>query len=155
MNHDHTIWSQLNYGTASILEIIWTVVGIVGLLTVAWLLHEAFLDRAAVGRSMDFRGRTAEKIIAEQNVRRLLQKVACFAVFVGIGIAAILTPPPVAPTAQPGPSLYAVALSSGLVLVEVLLTLSAIQDRRDRLAVIMVARMRRKEDGGDPGLHGA
>ena len=118
-------------GTASPVEIAWTAVAIVGLLTTANLANRSYRYWRAVQASRQvgyggYRVRTARNRIVNDCLG-----IAYWIGFIVIGVLAMLTPPPVREANQHS----AVIEGNILVAIEIILLVRALMNEVDRRAV--------------------
>lgn len=143
-------WDSLirwNYGSASILEVAWTLVGIVGVAFTAGLLRECVGDLRALKGAPTYVEGGARHIVARQHIRNMAQRLAMLTAFVVIGVALMLTPPP---SQHAGPSRAAAILAGVFLFVEFTIVGGSIQDRNDRASLFFRLRMRRSEEDFGP-----
>ena len=126
------------YGTATLYQIAWTALGIVGLLITLHLLAESIGDLRALRQSSTYKQAGMRDIIARNNVRNMAMRALKLLVLVVIGVVSMLVPVSVTvPTARA--ALQAVGYGS----IEVIIVAGAILDRRDRAALFFQIRTRR------------
>lgn len=113
-------------GTATVVEVVWTAVGMVGM-----ILHAVMAMIAAgdlqhwLADGGDDRGRIA----GGGNIRREILSAAVQLCFVQVGVAAMLTPP------NPNVSAYSGA-GLGIIVAELLLITNSLADHRTRHALL-------------------
>lgn len=126
--NDALLWLiTVHYGSASLLEAVWTAAAVVGLLTTIWLWRQSVLDRDALERATDFRPGGPRAIVAQGNARDNMYELVVEAFLVLVGVIALLTP-----SARTVPSAYGIILALGATGIAVLLTVGAVQNHRDR-----------------------
>lgn len=113
-------------GTASLLEIAWTVVVAVGLVVVLVNLHGAMTDRALLLASRES-GSMRKRLIVARNVRRELVRVFLLSLFLIMGVNALLLPEGVT-----GSGVVRAIVIVGLMASAGLLTATSIMDARER-----------------------
>lgn len=129
-----------SYGYATLPEIAWTFLGILGAILTALLLLEAYRDLRAVTQTPTFRAGGARHIIAHTHIRGLAQRLLMLIVLTIIGLLVITTPSVVL---NQRPTLHALAIAIGFIFCELTLVAGAIQDRRDRTEMLFQIRLRR------------
>lgn len=116
-------------GTASIPELVWISVGLVGLIVSVWNLHDAWIDESIVVNS----GRNGIYLeTARGNVVEEALRVAKSSLIIAAGVAAALAPP--ALKSQPVTAVSAV-ITVALFGISTLVVLGSIaaRVRRDRV----------------------
>jgi hypothetical protein len=121
-----------DYGTASVLEIGWTLIGLLGLYYAFRCLQECVRDIEALRLIADYVINGPREIIGKGNIRRYAICFWIFLVFVAVGGLAMDTPP--AKVGQPTP--YAIVLGLGFLSAEVLLMWDCRQTTRDRRRIL-------------------
>lgn len=119
----------MDLNNASVIEILWTVLGLCALLASLDGLRVSLGDRAALRCVPSYRVGGPRDILAKQAIRNDMVRALTQAAFVCMGFLAMATPP-----SQPSNHFSWVGLIFGLLLIacEVLLALDAIGDRFQR-----------------------
>jgi heme O synthase-like polyprenyltransferase len=115
-----------SWGNASLIEIIWTVIGLGAVAVAAHALPRVVGDWHIARDSNRF----ALRLIARGHVRREVIRLGQGAILLAIGLYACVTPSP-----APGPvvvSLTGIILTAGLLAIGALVALESILDRRQR-----------------------
>ena len=112
--------------SVAITEVIWTFIGLVGLVVTIKNLNDAYGSRA---RYIELGFNGAGLLLAAAHIRRESMRILIEASIAGIGIAAMLAPP--ANPAQPVTAL-GVIVTMGLFIINAATTLDSILDRRIR-----------------------
>lgn len=121
---------RFNYGTASVLEIAWTLVAMVGLVQTARNYKECAMDLDALRSMKDFAWVGPRHIVARNNIRHQMQNGCIFLVFLVIGAVSMTQAPRDGSNAPP--TLGAVVLAAGLIALECLMMINSVKDARDR-----------------------
>ena len=134
----------MTYGNASLLEVAWTITGIIGLVIQIWALSDAIatLHWLEARQMNGARHRVAYGNARDETLRTLIQLI-----FVCIGLVAMATRP--ANAHNPVTALSWV-VTSGIIATQILLVLKAIFNRRDTLWLIDY--LNRKLERGDPNV---
>ena len=133
----------MTIGNATVLEIVWTLTGIVGFLICAWALNDALADlrwqEAAIPPQLpDRRSRDSNRDLAERMVRERIargnardESLRCLIqlIVVGIGIVAMATAP-ANPERAVTPLSFVIA--AGFIAIQIILVVKAVMGRRDR-----------------------
>lgn len=125
------VLASAQWGTVSLVEIIWTLTGLFGAYFTWSNLNDSKKYVKAVSAMNGERLVLARelRIIAFGHYRNELLRLAMFAIIITIGIAAMLTPPAVAH--QPVTPV-AIAITMGLLGITALLVIASFLDRRQR-----------------------
>jgi hypothetical protein len=123
-------------GTASLIELAWFLTALTGLYLSALNSWEAILDFRALGGKRNGRRRIALGTVRRESVRGLVN-----AIFLGIGLVALLTPAPESITP------LGVAVSLGLLMASVAYNLNSALDRADRIYLMTHGLQSRDEAG--------
>jgi polyferredoxin len=123
-------------GSASWIELAWLATALGGLYLSGLNAWEAILDFRALNGKRNGRRRIAVGTVRREAVRGLVN-----AIFLGIGIVAVLTP------ANPNATPLGVAVSLGLLLASVAYNLNSLLDRQDRLYLMQYGLQPRDEHG--------
>lgn len=124
--------------TASPLEIVWTLIGIIGLITHSILVWRCIVDLSIVD---DNHINGAAKMIALANIRRQVIYAIAQVCAVFLGVNAMLAPPNLS-AAQDVPIIGATLIIGW----EVLLIINALNDHYDRNKLLAYMGGRRKSD---------
>lgn len=133
---------RYNYGSASVLEIAWTILGILGLAFTIQGLSQCLADRAALLKSAHYIKRGARDVIARYNIRNMVQRVTIFVAIIVVGTVAMLSTPI---NTKAGPSPYAATLSGAFLIIELIMVAGAFWDRGDRAELYFQVRVRRAD----------
>jgi hypothetical protein len=140
---DAVIWLLgVHWGTASLLEVVWTAAGLYGLVVTLVLARGCLVDLAVLKASSMFQQNGARHIIARQHLRNMLERVLLFALLTLIGILALFAPAPVGSEAA---RVRSGVFSVAVLAVEIALVLGAWWDQRDGAALLRQIRMRQTD----------
>ena len=123
-------------GTASLIELLWVLAALGGLYLAGVNAWEAVLDFRALAGKRNGRYRLALGTIRREAIRGLVN-----AIFLGIGIVAVVTP------ASPYSTPLGVAVSLGLLLASVTYNANSALDRADRIYLMRHGLQSRDEHG--------
>ena len=123
-------------GTASPIELAWLITALSGLYISGLNAWEAILDFRALDGKRNGRRRIAIGTVRGEAVRGLVN-----AIFLGIGIVAVLTP------ANPAATPLGVAVSLALLLASVAYNVDSFLDRTDRIYFMRYGLQLRDESG--------
>ena len=123
-------------GTASLIELAWLLTAMAGLYLSGLNAWEAFLDYQSLGGKVNGRRRIAIGTVRREAVRGLVN-----AIFLGIGLVALVTP------ANPNSTPLGVAVSVGLLLASVAYNANSYLDRADRVYLMTHGLQGRDEHG--------
>lgn len=129
----------MSIGTATLLEMFWTLTGLVGLLINLWALDDAIADLRwqdalpVPQHDAELRASRARVRIARGNVRDEALRAAIQLVFMLVGIVAMASAP-VDPV-RPAPPLQWI-VTGAIVAAQVMLVTKSIEARRDRQWII-------------------
>lgn len=129
------------YGPASVPELAWTTIGVLGFAFTYRLVRECNADMAALLRSPVYVAGGALHIMARQNLRTMVQRLTLFAAFVAVGLVLCFTP---SPTQTPSPA--SIVLAFVFVFSEITMALCSYQDGRDRIELHQQGRRLRRAD---------
>lgn len=120
---------SLQWGTASLIELLWTLTGLVGIYLTWANLQDARQYITALEKVNGQKSSKEVKIIAFGHYRNELFRIMMFLVVTGIGVVAMLTPPaiknsPVTPVS--------IAITLGLFTLTALLVMASFLDKRQR-----------------------
>lgn len=129
---------QYMYGNATIYQLVYTAIGIVGLLVTVHLLVQSMEDLHALKSYSTYKPGGMRHIIARNNVRNMGMRAAKLLVLVVISLASML-----APITVTHPTVRALLTAIGFGSIEIIIVVGAIADRRDRAALFFQIRTRR------------
>lgn len=122
--------------SASVPEIVWTLVTLIGFGVTLWGLWDAVGDLDYV-RQHGLNG--TRKLVAWSNVRAEAVGAAVLGLFASVGVVALFTPPRPDSGAAGLPAFYPLYVAAAASLAAVLLVLQSLLNRRDRTLVIAFA----------------
>jgi hypothetical protein len=125
------IVAQLAVGNASLVEMIWTVIGIGGIYYNIYNLRDALAYTKAL-RKMNGKTLAAVRrmrVIAYGDFRNEVFRTAISSIFIVVGIAAMISPPPSASSRVTATS---VAITLGFFGIEMLMVIASALDRQQR-----------------------
>lgn len=116
-----------------VIEWVWTISSVIGVLTTSWLLRAAVLDR----RELVAAGRNGPGLmLADGLVRAELFRTAVLGLMTLLGVAGIVAPTPPANTTDVVSDLgFRLVAGTTLTVIAVLITVNALLDRRTRYFV--------------------
>jgi hypothetical protein len=117
-------------GTASTLEIIWSAVGLAGLVITLYLWLQAWLDYRALRRADDYKPHGPRHEIAMDNIQMTAERLSIFVICVLLGGIAMSAK---APRGQPGTA--SIVFDLVVIMAEVGWTLGALSSARRRVRV--------------------
>ena len=145
----------MSIGNATLLEMLWTLTGVLGLVVNLWALNDAIADqrwqgaapapdRNAPGAAALIRERQARERIARGNARDETLRSVIQLVIVVIGIVAMATAP-----VNPGRAVSPLSwvFATGFITVQTILVAKTVMGRRDRHWIIDT--LTRREWKGD------
>lgn len=141
---------ETNFGTASLIEIAWTLLAAIGALYHMRGVHDAGGDLSFLKRA-GLNGR--RRVVALRNLRSEITRLFVKTIFFGVGVVALVTPPPER-TSNTTASLIA---GVGLVLALLALTFDSFLERQDRETLLAMEHEQgadhHSRDDNVPGTH--
>lgn len=130
---------MIEYGTASLPEIVWSVTSLTGLVYNLWALRDTLQDQAY----LEAQGANGlHQITAAANVRNEAKRCLIQFTFLAIGLVAMGAQAGTR-SGDPSPTTYFATV--GFIFVNVLMVIVSRADRRDRHRMLNIAHQRRLE----------
>ena len=123
-------------GSFSVLELVWSVIALGGIVIAALNAWEALADYRALGGRQNGR-----RVVAIGNIRREIIRIGADVAFLGVGLYAGTVP------ANPHATMLGVVLTSCLVVGSLGFNLNSWLDRRDRIYLMRYGMQSRDETG--------
>lgn len=128
---DPELWNALisaGIGTASYLEIAWTACAVLGLLVTLFSRADTLINRRELRAAPDYHPRGPRAILIGMYMRRERVAFGTFAVFIWIGIGAMLAPPAI----RAGINWQPISAALAFIVGELFIAGATVAELRDR-----------------------